>query len=269
MLPTTNFHPQLQNTTPAVLPLNSAVSASVPNEFWSTFGAKLSSILDAKLDSVAKKDDLNVLYGEIQSLREENLVLKNESQQMKNRMEYIEQASKRCNLVVNGLSANSPHHAKEEFSKLCHTVLKSEVNVTSVRKLAAGKSYVFCLNSAMEVENVMMKRRLLKGSNVYIHKDSTADERTKMYNLRILEKNVRKADQNIKIRQGFARIFIDDKPFLWIDGKYAAAKQCDADFLRSLLQRANFDAEVIVKLQTPRNKNFATSSSEATLFICS
>ena len=76
------------------MPLNSAVSAYVPNEFWSTFDAKLSSILDAKLDSVAKKDDLNVLYGEIQSLREENLALKNEIQQMKNRMEYIEQASR-------------------------------------------------------------------------------------------------------------------------------------------------------------------------------
>ena len=254
VLPTNDVYIQNQNASSSNPPPNPAV---LPSDFWSN----LSQILDTKLETVAKKDDLNMIYAEIERLRDENQDLRNELQLMKNRMELMEHTYKQGNLVVSGLAATLQNQAKEEFVQLCKTVLKCDVNVTSVRKIANGKSFDFGLNATLEAENVMSSRRFLRGSNVFIQRDTTVEERSKMFNLRVLEKNIRKVDTNIKIRQGFARIFVADKPFYWLDGKYAPTNQTDADFLRNLVLRANFDVQVMVKPRTPRRP---TSSHQAT-----
>ena len=253
VLPTQNACNQNQNAAYAVNTPNIGVSSGLPTDFWST----LSNVLDVKLDNVAKKEDLK-------QLREENQLLKNELLLMKSRLELLEQASKRSNLVVSGLAASFPNQAKDEFMQLCKSVLKCDVNVTSVRKISGGKSFVFNLNTTLEADSVISSRRLLKGSNVYIQKDTTAEERTKMFHLRALERNIKKADPNVKIRQGFARIYISDKPFYWIDGKYAATNETDATFLRNLVSCANFDAQIMVKPTTSRRTSpnqQATSSN--------
>lgn len=236
----------------------SDMSSSSSDKFsWAMFDAKLNSALDAKLQDVAKKSDLQSICADIQQLREENVQLKEDLKLMKSRLEYVEQFSKRSSIVVTGLDGNMVKPAIEQFAKLSTTVLKTSVNVTDVRRLPTGKGFVFTLNSAMEADAVIAARAKLKGSSIFIQKDSTADERHKMYNLRQLGRNIRRIDGSLKIRHGHSRIYINDKMFTWLNGSVVATKAPDAEFLHRLILNAKYDCRVVVGTN---NSAAATSS---------
>lgn len=249
VLHTHNESRQIQNASSSISQPNLVLLPNAPNDFWSTFDMKLNRILDTKLGDVAKKDDLNAILVEMHNLKEENLQLKQEIRQMKSRLELVEQVSKRANVVVSGLVSSSPNLANDEFTKLCKNVLKQDIKITSSRKIQAGKSYVFTLNSVLEAENIVANRRCLKGTNIYIQKDATAEERTKMFHLRFLERSIRKVDTNIKIRQGLGRVYIADKPFFWNDGNYEALTANDVEFCKKLMNKANLNNNIIIKQQ--------------------
>lgn len=224
---------------------------------------KLSDVLDAKLENVVKKDDLASVSNEVRDLRCQNNRLQQELQTMKSRLEQVDKASRRNNVVVSGLKSKFVQHALKEFDDICASTLRVAVNVVEARKIASGKSFLLSLNSAKEVNEVLSARKNLTGSNIYIDKDYTMDERSKRYFLRQVGKNAKNADRQIKIRYGDSRLYVDDKPFYCADEKIIAANKADAEFLRKLLSKANYACDIEVKEVTKPNTVPAAASAFA------
>lgn len=230
---------------------------------WAVFDLKLNNALDAKLETVVKKDDIASIATEIQQLRNDNTRLQNELQIMKSRLEQVDKASRRNNIVISGLGSKSVPQALGDFKKICNTTLKTDVNVVEARKIAAGKSFLFTLNSATEVNAVLSARRFLVGSKIYIDKDYTADVRNKRYFLRQIGTNVKKVNKHIKVRYGDYRIFIDDKPFSFTGEKIIAVNNSDAEFLKNLMSKANYECNIEVKDSQNLNTEPAAAASSA------
>lgn len=228
---------------------------------WAVFDSKLNAALDNKLENVVKKEDLSPITADIQLLREENIRLQKELEMMKNRLEQVDKTGRRNNIVVSGLASKFVPQALEEFKKLCELKLKVSVNVVEVRRIASGKSFLLTLNSIMEVNAILSSRRLLIGSNIFIDRDYTFDERNKRYLLRQLGKTVKNADKNMKIRYGDYSIFINDKPYTYDGDKIIAANKSDAEMLKNVLAKVGFVCTINVKGHTPVNIPPAASGS--------
>lgn len=212
---------------------------------WDVFDEKLNKALDSKLENVVRKDDLAPISTEIQQLRSENTRLQKELQNMKGRLESVDKAFRRNNIVISGLTSEFVPQALNEFKKICADPLKVSVNVVEARKI--GKSFILTLNSALEVNSILAKRRFLVGSSIFIDKDYTAVERNKRYFLRQIGKNVKLADKNIKVRYGDQRIYVADKPFASNEDKVIARNKEDAEFLRKILFKVNYECNIVVR----------------------
>lgn len=253
---------------------SSATTAAIPtanNNYnmncfsWDVFDAKLNNALDSKLENVVRKEDIAPISAEIQQLRLENTRLQKEVQIMKSRLESVDKSSRRNNIVLSGLTSEFVPQALTDFKKLCTDTLKIAVNVVEARKIASGKSFVFTLNSPLEVNSILTKRRLLFGTSVFIDKDYTADERNKRYFLRQIGKNVKLADKHIKVRYGDHRIFVADKPFTSNGDHIVAGSKADAEFLSNLLSKVNYVCNIIVRdSHKPANAPIAAASNIST-----
>lgn len=230
----------------AVLPGTTLPTTTADCFSWSMFDMKLNNVLDAKLVNIVKKDDIAPITYEIQQLRKENIDLKNEVHALKGRMEQIDKACRRNNIVLSGVPCNNVSQALAEFNRLCNQTLKVAVNVVVIRKLNSGKSFLLTLNSAMEVNAVLSNRRNLSGSNIYIDKDYTTDVRNKRFFLRQFGRNIKKADNTLKVRFGDYRIFINDKPFTCSGEHILAFNKADAVFLQNLVDKASLNFTIVV-----------------------
>lgn len=229
---------------------------------WAIFDQKLNSALDDKLKGLVRKEDLAPITTEIQELRCENTRLQNDLQVMKTRLEAVDKASRRNNVVLSGINAKNVAEALSEFKDICNITLKINVSVVDVRMISNGKSFLFFLGSPMEVNAVIAQRRFLAGSKIYMDKDYTAEERSERYFLRQIGRNAKIANNLVKVRHGDHRVYINDKPFSWARGKIIAANNADAEFLRGLLSNSSFDCIIDVKSQTT---NTSTSSNRVNL----
>lgn len=208
---------------------------------------KLCTLLDNKLKDVTRKSDLNELKHEIDDIKEENKKLKCEMNKLTARMEFIDRRSRSANVIVSGLNSGINFTSKNDFEMLCANVLKVKVNVISSRKLAAGNSYCFTLESSLQANNVLAAKRNLKGQRIYINKDYTEVEQNIRYQLRNLSKNLTRANKTLKVRLGEFCIFIDNNKFTWANGKIIASSNNNAEFLRKILLGFNYSAEVCVR----------------------
>lgn len=252
----------IHNTLAATNSSVSNIKAAAQNEYqpppaapvadcfsWAMFDMKLNSALDAKLECVVKKEDLVPISTEIQQLRNENNRLQKELQVVKSRLEIVDKASRRNNIVVSGFKSSFVPEILNEFKEICATTLKVSVNIVEARRIASGKSLLLVLNSPLEVNDIIAVRRRLAGTNIYIDKDFTAEERSNRYFLRQIGKSVKKADKHAKVRQGDHRVFINDKPFSCVGEKIIASNKSDAESLRKLLSTVNFECVIDVKPQ--------------------
>lgn len=230
----------------AVLPATTIPTTTADCFSWSMFDMKLNNVLDAKLENIVKKDDIAPITIEIQQLRKENIDLKNEVHALKGRLEQIDKVCRRNNIVLSGVSCNNVSQALAEFNRLCKQTLKVAVNVVEIRKLISGKSFLLTLNSAMEVNAVLSNRINLRGSNIYIDKDYTTDVRNKRFFLRQFGRNIKKADNTLKVRIGDHRIFINDKPFTCSGEQILAFNKTDAVFLQNLVDKASLNFTIVV-----------------------
>ena len=229
---------------------------TIPDTFsWAMFESKMSLMLDQKLLDVVKKTDLAALYSEIKLLKDENDSLKNDLFAIKTRLNYIEKAAIRSNIVVSGLSSTSVKTAIKEFSDLSNGVLKTSINITEGRKLPKNNGYIFTLNSQIEANSVISSKAKLRGTNVFVQKDATAEERTAMFHLRQLGKSLRSVDPRLKVRHGMACLYVNDILFSWSTGSFIAPSDADAKFLHSLVTQANFNCQIRLKSSRPISQN--------------
>lgn len=233
---------------------------------WAVFDEKLDShldkVFDAKLQGVARTEDLLGMQLELQQLRSENVQLREEMDSLRKRIEQIDRNSRRGRLVVRGLSCKEAKPAANEFIKLCSTVLKLDVGVAEVNMLSPGKGFLVLLDSVGQFHAVLAARKLLKGSRVFIEKDYTVEERDKRYHLRSLSKKISE-DKAVKVRLGDFSLFVNDKPYYWTNGAVMASNEDDALFLREILSRIGYDC--VVAVNDHRNKTPFSAQSRSTL----
>jgi len=253
----------------------------MPDEFsWATLKLILQEALDEQLKDVAKKQDVTAINSRITELATENENLRMEIKSLQSRLESVDHANRRCNVIVKGLTCKGTESASDEFVKMAKNILKTNVYVVESTKLPQQGSYVFKLSSQEQAIAVLKAKKLLKGTSVFVNKDYTQKESNNKYNLRILAKKV-SAIQDLKVRMGSQSIFIADKAYTWTDGKIVAACDNDAEFLRDVLRKikCNFEVCVSARKRTPRdvnetstngrNKSLATSSALYTLELAS
>ncbi|XP_065368766.1 uncharacterized protein LOC135961198 [Calliphora vicina] len=161
---------------------------------------KLRGLLDEKLKDVTKKSDLVEIKSTIEELREENKKLKNDVKKLTSRLEFIDRKSRSSNVVVSGLNAVNVNAARAEFMNLCTTVLNVNTNVMSTRIISSGRSFLFCLETSMQVYNVIAAKHKLKGQTIYIKKDYTEEEQNVRFNLRQISKKINNSNKTIKVR---------------------------------------------------------------------
>lgn len=250
----------------AVLPPSSNATHSCDIFSWDVFELKLGNMLDKKLEDVAKKDDLTPLRLEIEQLRNENVRLKEELDVMNNKLEHVDRISRRSNIIVSGLQSTNTRQATDDFNSICSRTLQTNGHVVESRQIKTkdGFSFVFTMESPLQVNNIIAVKKRLDGSAIYIQKDYTSGERQMRYNLRLLGKSIIKLDKKIKVRYGETSIYINDKVFSWRNGFYEAKQNKDADFLRGLMKKLNIECNVTVKqFHRPMSENTRTMASSS------
>lgn len=223
---------------------NSQNSAAADAFSWN----KLCNLLDDKLKDVAKKEDVLSIKKEIDELREENVVLRNEVKMLSSRIEQIDRRSRLTNIVVSGMASANATAAKLDFINLCTNNLNVNANVVTVRALPSKGTFVFTLETYLQANNILAAKDKLKGGTIYIQKDYTKEEQNTRYNLRQLNKKISNLNLNIKVRLGEFCTFINNKKYSWMPGKFVAYSNEDADYLKNLLVQANYSMDVIVKV---------------------
>lgn len=216
---------------------------------------KLCNLLDDKLKDVAKKEDVLSIKKEIDDLREENVVLRNEVKKLSSRIEQIDRRSRLTNIVVSGLASANAAAAKLDFIDLCTNKLIVNANVVTVRVLPSKGTFLFTLETYLQANNVLAAKDKLKGDMIFIQKDYTKEEQDTRYNLRQLNKKISNLNLNIKVRLGEFCTFINNKKYTWMLGKFVAYSNEDADYLKNLLIQANYSMDVIVKVNIAANSN--------------
>lgn len=111
--------------------------------------------MDEKLEDVARKPDLAEIQSQIEELREGNKQLKANIKTLATRLEQIDRKSRSSSIVVGGLKSSDNQTAKSEILKLCSEVLHVQVNVVSTRMLPKSNSFLFNLETSLQVNNIM------------------------------------------------------------------------------------------------------------------
>ena len=136
---------------------------------------------------------------------------------------FLEKAPIRSNIVASGLASTSIKPAINELVNLSNSVLKTPINITEAQSLPKNNGYVFTLNSNLEANNMLMSKAKLRGTNVFIQREATADERVPMFHLRQLGKAIHAADPRLKVRNGISCIYINDVFYSWPNGYFTAS----------------------------------------------
>lgn len=215
---------------------------------------KLCGLLDEKLKDVTRKEDLAAINYEIEELKNENTKLKDDIKKLTTRIETIDRKSRATNIVVNGLNCTAVSSAKTKFMDICKNILKVEANIIATKIMSSGKSCLFNLETSSQAIGVLSAKRLLKGQQIYIHKDYTEDEQFSRYNLRQISKNISKSKKDVKVRLGEFSIFINDKKFNWFNGKVKAQTNNDAEYLRKLFNECGCSYDVVCNDKFSSNK---------------
>lgn len=221
------------------------MESQTPSDMFSW--AKFCSILDIKLNEVAKKDDLAPLVAEILELKEENKKLRNDITKLTTRLEQIDRKTRSANIIVNGLKSKNINEVKTDFSLLCSNTLGVDVNVVTARMLSTECSFLITLDTNLQAVSALSARSKLKDKAIFIQKDYTTEEQNVRYNLRKINRNISKHKNNLKIRMGEFCIYINNKKFSWSLDSAVAYSKDDAEYLRILLSDCNYPVDIIVR----------------------
>lgn len=141
---------------------------------WEMFETKMEKMLE----NVARKEDIQILKQELTSLKNENIELRRELNDIKNKLQIIDQKQRRNNIVVSGLKSKNNLDAKKNLLELCSKVLNNTPLIVRTVEIKSNSDYLFELETAGQVNNILYSSGKLRGSGVFIQRDYTAAERS-------------------------------------------------------------------------------------------
>lgn len=210
---------------------------------WALFEEKMKNMLE----TVVKKEDIQQLQKCIDDVKSENVRLRKDLSTLKSKIETLEKNSRRSNIVVSGIMTDNYKEAKQEFIDICNNIMQTKVGITRMIKMRTPGDYVVELESPVQATNMMINSGKLKGSNIYIQKDYTPDERTQRYQLRRLKRDLQKYNKHLICTFKDTNLLIGNHSYTW-NADFVVAKNSEGkQFLENLLTQTKDKYNIILK----------------------
>lgn len=222
---------------------------------WEIFDRKMEKMME----NVAKKEDIFLLNEEIAKLKSENNQLQRELGAIKNKLQFFDQRSRCNNIIVCGLKANSNLEAKQTMLDLCAKVLKTNAIIVRCIEIKPKSEYLFELDSASQVCNILYNSGKLRGSGIFVQRDYTETERNQRFNLRQVKRGIQKSHKDVSCRFKDTILYVNNRPFKWYDSSIIVNTEEDKRFLVKLLGK-DID-KYAIKLCKPRSDKHKLSST--------
>lgn len=190
-----------------------------------------SEMKNIKKELIETRTELRETNKEIKMLKEENVDIKKKYDHMKkeneeirremmivkNSVDYMEKATKRNNIVINGvdLATKDPKTLNEDISNFIERELGIKVNIKAAYKLAT-KVCLVELENPKDKEMIMnnkQKLRNIKNERIFINNDLTKWEREIQKQIKIRAEKEKKDGKAVKIK--YNKLIIENKEWRW------------------------------------------------------
>ncbi|KAF6204818.1 hypothetical protein GE061_018980 [Apolygus lucorum] len=194
---------------------------------------KFSTLLDTKMSNLATKDDITVIRTEIQSLREENNLLRKEVAELKTaaehrdrRVEFLEMNARRNNLVLRGLTVRQGDNLQDVVQKFFTEVLKidQEIEIDSAWLIAGsqgvgvrGAMVIVTLQHNRDKWLIIGKTHCLRGTDYNVSQDFPPTMRTRISKLLRIRAELRKKSPGAVCRLRSDKLMVGQEAFVWDD----------------------------------------------------
>jgi len=209
-------------------------------------GGLLDQKLDQKLANLVTKEDMEQLSAKVTSLQEENVALKKELQALKRQDKMIKEKlvdlegrSRRNNLIFKGLRADSrTRDFRQVVRQFCIEKLDTgNVWVNRAHPLGRDPSTIIAhLPDDSEVELIMSRVKMLKGTSYVVHRDFPQEVRLKRSRLAAVRAEVERVAGRRRMPLVHDHLILDGVRFTWEDGRLLAGRQDGGDKLHQMLK---------------------------------
>ncbi|KAF6214152.1 hypothetical protein GE061_008891 [Apolygus lucorum] len=216
----------------------------------------MSDLIDRK--GLAKKEDLTIINAEIENLKKENKDLHQKIDMLNKRLNGFDRTSRKNNLIFGGIEYTGGNWITiiEDFVK---QVLCIEQGILIGRAFPLGKEglrkrlILVEFLRGEEVNLIMSKVGVLRGTNFFVHRDYSMEERLKRSKLSSIKREIMKC--NDRVNASFRRdaLLVNEVPFVWdLQKGFMTAK--GEDGIQALRGCANLDlSDFMANLILPRN----------------
>lgn len=188
--------------------------------------AQFSELIDSK--ELARKEDISELKLQIEDLQTENKSLKvamedlrTKNEVLENRIEYLENYTKRNNLLFFGLDSLNGSN-QDIIIKFCGEVLGVEISLSDIVSIVSiglpikSKKImkVTFVNNYL-TGRILRNTKKLKGTGFYINKDFSYAVRQRRRMLFQFRKEIYQKDKNKRVFIRNDTLFMDDKAYYW------------------------------------------------------
>lgn len=193
---------------------------------------KLMEDLSKKMDNVATKDDLNFYKNELvrveantESIKTIVMEVQRDREYDKKRMEWIEKSFRSKNLIFKGVIINGRQSVVDVIADVINHKMSVTPNIIPeqirfIGKVGESTTVLVQFHREDEVRRVLEKTNLLAGSNIFIDRDLTLDERKSKAELMkvrrvIISKLSDQDDKKKKVKVTHNSIRIEGHIFKW------------------------------------------------------
>lgn len=107
------------------------------------------------------------LEQKLEEVEQENVLLRNELEVVKNKLELIDRNSRRSNVIFSGIKGDSIQAAKTKIIELCKKRLYVDVNINKVVMLKRNHVFLVELDTIInQAYNILKNSSKLKNSNM-------------------------------------------------------------------------------------------------------
>lgn len=246
--------PDLTNTSKRNMPEGSGMVANMSKK---DLLDAIGDLMDGKLINVATKDDIARLQEEVvavksecDALRLEVKSLQENNEMLRKKLEESERRDKAFNLIFKGIPEENIS-ASEAIKKFCEETL-------GTGKIAVRNSYRFGRkmdNRARpivaefmlheDVQLILNRKKLIKDSNIVVHRDRSVNARNKRNFLLELKSEVTRINNNIKAELQGEQLIINQRAFSCTDELRLTTRQDNA--MDALTQEVQADIKDLVE----------------------
>jgi len=154
-----------------------------------------------------------------QALEEENVDLRNTIKSMDERLDYMENQSRRNNLIFHGVAPAKKGETWTDCEKIVTDVIEQKldltdsVNIQRAHRIMRGKAIIVKLSEDKDKYAILKRSKALKGTKMYITEDFSLAVRQKRKGL--IPHMVKARDNELKAVLRFDKLYIEDNIYTY------------------------------------------------------